>query len=185
MILQSPISIGKKLAKRYRARRLTNFAHVGARNRTYQLASKRRGHTTKREVCSSGILSRVPTSALVRPARDALFYEVLASIGYEELEPLKQCWAILFAQKYCEYFDCIDSRSLHNAEDYRLQLIKERGLPEILKQLKSIGEMLGDGKKKQKDVPIAVAIPEPEPPKPEPVKEIDLGAMLTDLLQQD
>lgn len=99
------------------------------------MASKSRGETIKSDIADSGLLSRIPTTSLCRQARHALFYDLLNSLGFTSLPPIQQPLAILYAQKFIEVLEILDSRGVKNQADIEQRISKRLDLDKSYGQL--------------------------------------------------
>jgi hypothetical protein len=135
-------------------------------------ASRTRGHKVKSDICRSGILTRLPTSALVKPRWEPMFNEILYEMQFKELPPHKQCVAIMFAKCFCSIADLWDFRGVIKETDYHEKLVQLNDLDGLVTLLLKLFDKLNAGTNSGKE--------KKEPEKKEP--ELDIGQKLQELL---
>lgn len=106
------------------------------------MASRTRGHRIKQDIGDSHLLKHVPTTSLVRQARQPLFYELLYQLGFNDLPALKQTLAILYAQKVIEIFDILDCREAITSQEIELKIAKRLDLDKSYSQLIKLHNVL-------------------------------------------
>jgi len=135
------------------------------------MASRSRGHKVKSDICESGILRRLPTQALVKARWEALYNESLYEMGFTELNPAKQCVAILFAKTFCSIADIWDCRNVVKEDEIAEKLASMNDLDALTTLLfKCFDKLNTNNPGKEKT---------PETKKEEPT---DIGVALQQLL---
>jgi hypothetical protein len=88
------------------------------------MSSKTRGENIKGDFAKGGLLSKIPTSSVVKEQkRHAIYYGILDALDYDSLAPLQKPIAILFASEYCRCLPDCRNEDNRQPADYG-QLLK-------------------------------------------------------------